>query len=138
MDKKIKNRKRIFETQSSEIRGDFSIRNKSLEELKELSLPGLSEVLNARARRKIKRGFTGLQIKFLRKLNDREVIKTHLRDMIFLPSMVGKTIQVHNGKIFKAVKVRPEMIGKYFGEFSLTRVLVKYTSKKDQGNKKKK
>ncbi|MEM4893649.1 MAG: ribosomal protein S19 family protein, partial [Desulfurococcaceae archaeon] len=48
------------------------------------------------------------------------VVKTHVRDMVVLPEMVGLTIAVHNGKEFVPVKIVPEMIGHYLGEFAIT------------------
>ena len=47
-------------------------------------------------------------------------IRTHLRDLIVLPFMVGATVNVFNGKEFKPVEIKPEMIGHYIGEYSLT------------------
>lgn len=48
------------------------------------------------------------------------VVKTHLRNAIILPEMVGSVIGVHNGKVWGIVDVKPQMIGKYLGEFSIT------------------
>lgn len=48
--------------------------------------------------------------------------------MIVLPEMVGKLIQVHNGKIFAPVAITDEMIGHYLGEFALTRQKVKHSA----------
>lgn len=48
------------------------------------------------------------------------VIKTHVRDAIVLPVMVGLTIAVYNGKEYVPVKITPEMIGHYLGEFAIT------------------
>ncbi|MEM2309987.1 MAG: 30S ribosomal protein S19, partial [Candidatus Bathyarchaeia archaeon] len=53
-------------------------------------------------------------------------IKTHARDMIILPEMVGVTIHVHNGKEFVPVEIKPEMIGHYLGEFAITNKPVKH------------
>jgi small subunit ribosomal protein S19 len=47
-------------------------------------------------------------------------IRTHCRDMIILPEMVGLTIHVHNGKDFVPVEITTEMIGHYLGEFAIT------------------
>ena len=47
-----------------------------------------------------------------------ELLKTHVRDMIILPDMIGLTINVHNGKEFSPVSIRPEMIGHYLGEYA--------------------
>lgn len=49
-----------------------------------------------------------------------EIVKTHLRNMIVVPEMPGSIIGVYNGKDFGQVKVKPEMIGHYLGEFVLT------------------
>lgn len=40
--------------------------------------------------------------------------------------MVGLTIAVYNGKEFKEVKIEPEMIGHYLGEFAKTRKTVEH------------
>ncbi|MEM7818176.1 MAG: 30S ribosomal protein S19, partial [Candidatus Aenigmatarchaeota archaeon] len=91
-------------------------------------------VFDARVRRKIlKRGFTEQEKKFLEKIkeikqkNPNKFIKTHLRQMPILPIMVGLTIGVHNGKEFVPVKIRPEMIGRRLGEFSITIKEVKHS-----------
>lgn len=57
---------------------------------------------------------------------DGATLKTHLRRMVVLPAMVGKEIQVHNGKAFEKIAVMPEMIGHYLGELALTRKRVKH------------
>jgi small subunit ribosomal protein S19 len=40
--------------------------------------------------------------------------------------MVGKKIEVHNGKAFENVEIMPEMVGHYLGEFALTRGRVQH------------
>jgi small subunit ribosomal protein S15e len=47
-------------------------------------------------------------------------VKTHLRDMVVVPEMIGSVIGVYNGKTFNQVEIKPEMIGHYLGEFSIT------------------
>ena len=51
---------------------------------------------------------------------DSKPIKTHCRDMILLPEMVGLSLLVHSGKEFTSVEVKPEMVGHYLGEFVIT------------------
>jgi len=51
---------------------------------------------------------------------DAKPIKTHCRDMVIIPEMVGLNLMVHSGKEFAAVDVKPEMIGHYLGEFVIT------------------
>lgn len=49
------------------------------------------------------------------------VIKTWSRSSMIIPTMVGKTIGVHNGKTFVPVFVTENMVGHKLGEFSPTR-----------------
>uniref|UniRef100_A0A8C9KBI1 40S ribosomal protein S15 n=1 Tax=Panthera tigris altaica TaxID=74533 RepID=A0A8C9KBI1_PANTA len=51
-------------------------------------------------------------------------LRTHLRDIVILPETVG----VYNGKIFNQVEIKPEMIGHYLGEFSITYKPMKHGS----------
>ena len=55
-------------------------------------------------------------------------IKTHVREMILLPEMIGVTFEIHTGKEWKPVEVMPEMVGHYIGEFALTRKPVNHGS----------
>ncbi|WP_456327692.1 30S ribosomal protein S19 [Archaeoglobus sp.] len=106
---------------------EFRYRGYTLEELQKMSLEQLAELLPARERRKIKRGFTEQELKLLRKLRKKGTARTHCRDMIVLPEMVGKVIYVHNGKEFVRVEIKPEMIGHRLGEFALTRRFEKHS-----------
>ena len=49
-----------------------------------------------------------------------EMVKTHLRNCVVSPPMVGSLCGVYNGKVFNPVEIRPEMIGHYLGEFSFS------------------
>ncbi len=64
--------------------------------------------------------------------NKKTVIKTWSRASMIIPSMVGETIAVHNGKTFIPVFVTENMVGHKLGEFSPTR-----TYKGHAGNRKK-
>lgn len=107
---------------------EFKFKGKNLEELQALSIAEFSELLPSRQRRSFKRGLSDDKKKFIKKLEKKNNVKTHLRDMIILPFMVGKTIQIHTGKSFQAVTIVDEMIGKYFGEFALSRKRAAHTS----------
>lgn len=48
------------------------------------------------------------------------IVKTHLRDMIIVPEMIGSTVAVYNGKVFNVVDIKADMVGYYLGEFSIT------------------
>ncbi len=114
-------------------RKEFTYRGYTLDELKNMSLEEFAELLPARQRRSLRRGFTQVQKKLLQKvekaLDGKNVkLRTHARDMIILPKMVGLTFQVHNGKEWVRVEVKPEMIGHYLGEFAPTRKRVRHGS----------
>ncbi|AXV38272.1 MAG: 30S ribosomal protein S19 [Methanobacteriaceae archaeon] len=117
-------------------RKEFMYRGYTLEELQQMPLDNVIELFPARQRRSLKKGFLPRQKKILekiRKLKKQEnkggrpqIIKTHCRDMIILPEMVGLTFGIYNGKEFVNVEIQPEMIGCYFGEFALTRKRVEH------------
>ncbi len=110
----------------------FTYRGYALEELQKMSLEELAELLSARQRRSLKRGLTEQQRKLLEKIRKykgkNKIIRTHVRDMIILPEMVGSVIAVYNGKEFVKVRITPEMIGHYLGEFALTRKKVEHSA----------
>jgi small subunit ribosomal protein S19 len=107
---------------------EFTYRGLKAEELKKLNMDELMELLPSRQRRRLKRGLTKDHRRLLSKVKDRDVVRTHLRDMIVLPEMVGKTIEIYNGKTFNRVEIIPEMVGHYLGEYSLTRGRVSHGS----------
>merc|ERR1712025_1340363 len=47
-------------------------------------------------------------------------VKTHMRNMVIVPEMIGSVVGVYNGKQFINVEIKPEMIGHYLAEFSIT------------------
>lgn len=49
-----------------------------------------------------------------------DTVKTHVRDFVIVPEMIGSVVAIYNGKVFNVVEIRPEMIGKYLAEFSIT------------------
>jgi small subunit ribosomal protein S19 len=99
----------------------FTYQGKTLEELQAMSLNDLAELFPSRQRRKMKRGFTVEEKKFLDTITKKNNVKTHLRDMIILPVMIGKTIKIHSGKEFISIIVQEETLGCRLGELVLTR-----------------
>ncbi len=101
---------------------EFNYRGKTVEELLSLPSDEMLKLLNARQRRSLMRGLSKEKSELLAKIRSgsNKPIRTHLRDMIILPVMVGKTINVHNGKEFVPVEIKPEMIGHYLGEYVAT------------------
>jgi small subunit ribosomal protein S19 len=103
----------------------FYFRGKTFEELEKMSLEEFSQLLDARKRRSLKRGFNKHQKKLLQKIRKfkgkDKLIRTQSRDMVILPEMVGSKIGVYNGKEYVPIIITKEMIGRYLGEFALTR-----------------
>lgn len=110
----------------------FEYRGVSLEELEKMPLDKLLEYIPSRQRRSLKRGITDNkrkvidEIKKMKKGELKNPIKTHLRDLIILPFMVGQTISVFSGKEFLPVTIVPEMIGHYVGEYVITNKRVQH------------
>lgn len=108
---------------------EFTLKGKTIEELKNMSLNELAQLLTARQRRSIKRGSNEQQKILLKKLRaNKKNIETHCRDIIILPEMVGKIIKVYQGKEFVPVAIEPDMVGHYLGEFALTRKRVTHSA----------
>ncbi|MEK9771286.1 MAG: 30S ribosomal protein S19 [Nitrosomonadales bacterium] len=53
--------------------------------------------------------------------NDRKPIKTWSRRSMILPSFIGLTIAVHNGRQHVPVLITDNMVGHKLGEFAATR-----------------
>ncbi|KAH0511008.1 40S ribosomal protein S15 [Microtus ochrogaster] len=110
----------------------FTYSGVDLDQLMDMSYEQLMQLYK---RRHLNRGLQRKQhwlLKRLRKTKkeapptEKPKVKTHLRDMIILPEMVGSIVGVYNGKIFNQVEIKPEMIGHYLGEFSITYKPVKH------------
>merc|ERR1711976_791226 len=106
----------------------YTYRGVDLDQLLDMSPEQLMELFNCRARRRYSRGLTRKPMTLVKRLRKAkkeappmekpEVVKTHLRDMIIIPEMIGSIVGVYNGKTFNQVEIKPEMIGHYLGEFS--------------------
>ncbi len=108
---------------------EFTYMGHTEPELKEMSVSEFAALVPARVRRSIERGWTHGQEKLYNdiKADKRKVYKTHDRDTVVLPLMIGRTVGVYNGKEFQEVTIQPEMVGHFLGEFALTRTEVKHT-----------
>ena len=53
--------------------------------------------------------------------NDKKPIKTWSRRSMIIPSMVGLTISVHNGRQHVPIFINEDMVGHKLGEFAITR-----------------
>ena len=80
------------------------------------------EMLSSRVRRRFRRGLKRKHMALLKKLRAAKkeatelekpaVVKTHLRNMVIVPEMVGSVVGVYNGKVFNSVEIK---VCKLFG-----------------------
>lgn len=110
-------------------RKKFTFRGKTIEELKSLDVREFAKYLTSRQRRTVLKHFQEIE-KFINRAREKtekkKQIKTHLRDLIVVPGMVGMKIQIYNGKSFILADITEEMLGHRLGEFSHTRNKVKH------------
>ncbi len=116
-------------------RKKFAYRGRTLEELSSMSFEEFLKLLPARQRRSINRGFSKEHKNLIENIRsiarsgkEHQVIRTHCRDFIVLPEMVGMTMEVYSGQEFQRFDVQQEMIGHYTGEFALTRKRVQHSA----------
>lgn len=113
---------------------EFTYKGRTLDEVKKMSFADFMKLVPSRIRRSLERGFTEQQKKLLLKVKKakdgklKKPVKTHCRDMVIVPDLVGILIQVYNGKEFVPVNVTVEMLGKYLGEFVMTRKKVEHSA----------
>ena len=108
---------------------EFTYHGFKIEELRAMTLEDLIPVMPSGARRKVLRGWTIGEEKLLADIRTHDSrIRTHQRDMIVLPEMIGREIEIYNGKDFIRVELQPESVFHYLGEFALTRRRVTHGS----------
>ena len=107
----------------------FTCRGKTLQELKGLDTREFAKYLKSRQRRFTLRQFQEIE-NFVNsaddKIKNKKPVKTHKRDLIIVPKMVGMKIQVYNGRNFMPVEITEETLGHRLGEFAPTRGKVKH------------
>ncbi len=105
---------------------EFRYRGFTVDQLNSMSTEAILQLLPSRARRSLNRGISDDKRKLLEDVRSQKdgklegQIKTHARDMIVLPVMVGATVGVYTGKEFLSIQIKPEMIGHYLGEYAIT------------------
>jgi len=110
----------------------FTFRGLDEEQLKALSLTDFMKLITSRERRALKRGFMEPQRTLLetikRTAGSGKFIKTHERNMVIIPQMLGAKLGVFNGKDWMQVDVTPATLGHRIGEFAMTRKRVKHSA----------
>jgi small subunit ribosomal protein S19 len=103
-------------------REEFTYRGFTIGELVQMAPSEQVKIMPARVRRKFQRGLTRDEEDLLSRVRGGDPkIRTHLRSMVVMPEMVGKPIEIHNGKEFQKVDIQPEAVYHYLGEFAPTR-----------------
>ena len=103
---------------------EFAYHGLSKEELANIPNEKLLKLFSARARRSLTRGtMSDDKKKLMEEMKDKKnknPIKTHLRDVIILPYMVGVTVHIFSGKEFVPITITLQMVGHYLGEYVIT------------------
>ncbi len=110
---------------------ELKFKGQNLELLQSLDVREAAKYLPSRSRRSVLRNFDVIE-KFIRrceiKVGKNKKIKTHKRDIIIMPGLVGKRIGIYDGKTFQEVEITIDMIGHRLGEFALSRKKVTHSS----------
>jgi len=107
---------------------EFHWYGKTEEELKQLDMKSFAALLPSRRRRSLQH-LTAEHKKILEKIAQNPInLRTHCRDMVIVPALIGKTIKIHNGKEFIPIIITAEMLGHCLGEFALTRKFVSHSA----------
>jgi small subunit ribosomal protein S19 len=109
---------------------EFLYRGLTEEELRSISMDEFIRLLPSRMRRSLRRGLTPEQRILIEKIRtaspDKEPLKTHARDLIILPEMIGKIVRVFNGREFIDVRIDVKKVGHYLGEYAITNQPVRH------------
>jgi len=103
---------------------EFKYRGKTMEELKELDTREFAKLLPSKSRRFVLRNFQEIEYFVSRcktKQSRKKKIRTHKRNIVIVPQLIGMNISVYNGREFIPIEIVGEMLGHVLGEFSLTR-----------------
>lgn len=94
----------------------FSYRGVELDALLDMPNEDFMALVHARARRRFQRGLKRKPMALIKKLRKAKkeappnekpaMVKTHLRDMIVVPEMVGSVLGIYNGKVSRGYEWR--------------------------------
>ncbi|PIN94803.1 30S ribosomal protein S19 [Candidatus Pacearchaeota archaeon CG10_big_fil_rev_8_21_14_0_10_35_13] len=110
---------------------EYTYRGKGIEELKKMGTREFAVYLPSRERRTVLRHFDVIEEfikKCVKKTERGRPIKTHSREIVIVPGMIGFTVMIHSGKEFLKIKITEEMLGHRLGEFAPTRKKVSHGS----------
>jgi small subunit ribosomal protein S19 len=104
---------------------EIKFRGKSVTDLQAFSIEDFSKLCTSRARRTLIK--QGVDKKILKKVESfkknpkAKPIRTHKRDLVIIPAMIGASFAIHKGKEYERIDITTRMLGHYLGEFALTR-----------------
>lgn len=116
------------------VQKEFTYRGKTIKEIEKMDLKEFAKLVPARQRRSLTRGFTEAEKRLLIKIKKakagiwKKPIKTHCRNIVVIPEMVGLMIHVHKGREYVPVPITQEMLGHYLGEMTMTRQKVQHSA----------
>ena len=100
----------------------FAFKGVDLDALLDMSTDELVKLFHARARRRFQRGLKRKPLALIKRLRKakREAapgekpspVRTHLRNMIIVPEMIGSQVGVYNGKVFNTVEIKVRRLPK--------------------------
>ncbi|MBT4258107.1 30S ribosomal protein S19 [archaeon] len=109
---------------------ELKYKGMSLEELQKLEVREFAKFVDSRRRRSLLRNFQATE-DFVtlakKKIENGKKVRTHIRDIVIVPQLIGMRIAIYNGNEFLPVDVTIEMLGHKFGEFAPTRTRTKHT-----------
>jgi small subunit ribosomal protein S19 len=108
----------------------LTYRGKTIEELKNLDVREFAKLVTSKERRNILRNFQKIEDFINRakiKIKKGKPVRTHHRDLVVVPELVGMKIFIYNGSRFIPIEITIEMLGHKFGEFSPTRNKIKHS-----------
>ncbi len=113
---------------------EIGYKGKTLEELQTIPLHEFIKLVPTRQRRSLTRGFTPAEKIFLQRVEQaragkrKKPIKTQCRQMTIVPAMLGLIIHIYNGKEYTPIQITGDMLGRYLGEFAMTRKRVEHSA----------
>ncbi len=107
-----------------------------IDKLLEMNTENVVALFKAGQRRRFKHGMQPKYDRLIKKIKTAvkntphgdkpKAIKTHLRNAIIMPEMVGGIAEVYSGRYWTPVEIKADMIGQYLAEYSMTYKPVKH------------
>lgn len=124
-----KQRKKALGVDSS-YEKEFTYRGYNIEEIRQMKPEEQAELYTSGVRRKLLRGFDSERQRTIDKIcKSTKNVRTHFRDLPVTVDMVGKQVDIYNGKTFVPVVIKEEMLGRLLGEFACGRTFPKHVRK---------